>query len=67
MPKTIRVIIAILFVAVLNLRIGACTGSAKAEAVCYGQHRPICGLGQKPVCVCSGDIGQNCSYVCMPK
>lgn len=35
------------------------------EPICYGQHVPICQLGQKPVCVCTGDIGQNCGYVCM--
>lgn len=32
---------------------------------CYGQFVPICGQGKKPVCVCNGDVGQSCSYVCM--
>jgi len=39
--------------------------TAQAGA-CYGQLQPICGIGQKPVCVCNGNIGQNCSYVCLP-
>lgn len=32
---------------------------------CYGQQVPICGIGKKPTCICTGDIGQNCGYICM--
>lgn len=39
--------------------------SAQPAPVCYGQYKPICSLGQKATCVCSGDIGQDCRYVCM--
>lgn len=35
--------------------------------VCYGQLKPICDIGMQPVCLCSGDIGQDCKYICLPK
>jgi hypothetical protein len=33
--------------------------------ICYGQQKPICPLGAQVACVCTGEIGQNCQYICI--
>lgn len=31
---------------------------------CYGQAVPICPIGKKPICICTGPIGEQCGYIC---
>jgi hypothetical protein len=68
-----RTLIALITGAIVGVLVPACLtrcgiDSKKAEehseAVCYGQLRPICEIGTRPICICSGAIGQDCHYEC---
>jgi hypothetical protein len=61
--------VAILLAGLVHGHYYKCTPRAEpviqSASVCYGQIKPNCNLGQKPVCICTGDNAQSCSYVCM--
>lgn len=63
----------IMFVVLVGLMVlgHACLKTLDAAAqysppqICYGQAKPICPLGTEAACVCSGEIGQHCQYICI--